>query len=276
MSLGRFTLVWALVGCLFLAPDRAAIAAAITQCTAPTNVSPMAAKLPQTARAIRKGKELTIVAIGSSSTEGVGASDPAFAYPAVLAEELKSRWPWLTVTVVNKGIGGEDVEEMLARFGRDVLPYKPQLVIWQVGSNFALRSVDVDKFASIVRTGLKRLGAERMDVVLMDPQYAPVVVDKPIHKRIVSAVRGIGNDLGVAVFARFNVMRRWIASGQYQAEDILSRDQLHLNDLSYRCIARLLAESLDAAAQATPLPAEEGIPTPGPQSPPTDVVAGVK
>ncbi len=38
--------------------------------------------LPNTARAIRRGKALSIVAIGSSSTQGVGASDQAHTYPA--------------------------------------------------------------------------------------------------------------------------------------------------------------------------------------------------
>jgi acyl-CoA thioesterase-1 len=64
-------------------------------------------RLPNTARAIRRGEALVIVAIGSSSTQGVGASDQAHTYPALLAEELQRRWPRLAVTVVNKGVGGE-------------------------------------------------------------------------------------------------------------------------------------------------------------------------
>ena len=72
--------------------------------------------LPNTARAIRRGAALVIVAIGSSSTQGVGASDQAHTYPALLAEELRRRWPRLAVTVVNKGVGGENAEQMLARF----------------------------------------------------------------------------------------------------------------------------------------------------------------
>lgn len=45
------------------------------------------------AAAIRRGKALVIVAIGSSSTEGVGASDTAHTYPALLGEELRRRLP---------------------------------------------------------------------------------------------------------------------------------------------------------------------------------------
>jgi hypothetical protein len=56
------------------------------------------------------------------------------------------------------------------------------------------------------------------------------------------------------VFRRFAVMRHWVTSGQHKMEDIISRDQLHMNDASYNCIARLLADSLASAALATPPP----------------------
>jgi len=116
------------------------------RCTAPEAVTHFQASLPNTARAIRHGAPLVIVAIGSSSTQGVGASDQAHTYPALLAEELRRRWPRLAVTVANKGVGGEDAEQMLARFPRDVLPYHPQLVIWQTGSNSVLQSNDVQGY----------------------------------------------------------------------------------------------------------------------------------
>ena len=91
-----------------------------------------------------------------------------------------------------------------------------------------------------------------MDVILMDPQYAPRVLGRPLYKAIVDTLSGVANDLKVAVFRRFAVMRYWVTSGQYRMEDIISRDQLHMNDASYSCIARLLADSLASATVATP------------------------
>jgi len=35
-------------------------------------------------------------------------------------------------------------------------------------------------------------------------------------------------------------------------EEMVARDQLHMNDLSYGCIARLLAEALDFATLVPP------------------------
>jgi acyl-CoA thioesterase I len=217
-------------------------------CTAPQEMTHFRVRLPNTARAIRSGKALVIVAIGSSSTNGVGASDPAHTYPAVLTEELRRRWPQLAVTVINKGVSGEMASQMLARFERDVLPYRPQLVIWQTGSNQALRSGDIEGYADTIREGISRLKAARVDVVLMDPQFAPRVLARPIHLLIVDSIAAVANDMKVAVFRRFAVMRHWVSSGQYKIEDIISSDGLHMNDVSYSCIARLLADSLVAAA----------------------------
>jgi acyl-CoA thioesterase I len=217
------------------------------RCSAPPDLTHFKVSLPNTARAIQSGNALLILAIGSSSTEGVGASDGAHTYPALLAEELHRRWPQLSVRVINKGVGGELASQMLARFDRDVLSYHPQLVIWQTGSNQALMSGDIKGYADTMREGISRLKAARLDVVLMDPQFAPRLLARPIHPFIVHSIGAVADEMKVAVFQRFAIMRHWISSGQYKIEDIISNDGLHMNDVSYSCIARLLADSLVAA-----------------------------
>jgi lysophospholipase L1-like esterase len=245
---------------------RAAVTHPAQRCTAPDTVTRFQVSLPHTARAIRRSAALVIVAIGSSSTQGVGASDQAHTYPALLAEELRHRWPRLAVTVVNKGVGGENAEQMLARFTRDVLPYRPQLVIWQTGSNSVLQRRDVQSYEQTIREGITRLKAARTDVILMDPQYAPRIFGRPIHKAILDTLGEVSHDLKVAVFRRFAVMRYWVRSGQYRMEDVIAHDQLHMNDASYKCIARLLADSLASAALATPLPPADTLITMGSES----------
>jgi len=226
-------------------------------CTAPKDVTRFKARLPNTARAIRRRQPLTIVAIGSSSTEGVGATGDASTYPAQLAAALRQRWPDLPVRVINKGVGGEDARQMLGRFETDVLPYKPQLVIWQVGSNYTLRSTDLEAYAAILRKGINRLRSARTDVILMDLQYAPRVLEKPIHRRMIDTMGALANDLKVAIFRRFAIMRYWVSSGRYDFEDVVTRDRLHMNDASYSCIGKLLADSVTVAARAVrPSPAE--------------------
>jgi lysophospholipase L1-like esterase len=232
---------------LLLAAASAGASDAALGCTVPREITRLKVGLSNTVRAIRSGKELVIVAIGSSSTKGVGASDPTHTYPARLAEELRHHWPEHALTVINKGVGGEIASQMLTRFDRDVLPYHPQLVIWQTGSNQALRSGNIKEFVATLREGISRLKSARADIVLMDPQFAPRLLARPLHPFIVDSISAIGNEMKVAVFKRFAVMQHWISSNQYRAEDITSSDGLHMNDVSYGCIARLLADSLVAA-----------------------------
>ena len=249
MSAGRWVASSAAT-LLLLAAAFAGTSDTALDCTVPQEITRFRVRLPNTARAIRSGKALVIVAIGSSSTKGVGASDPAHAYPALLTEELHRRWPQRAVTVINKGVTGEMASQMLARFDRDVLPYHPQLVIWQTGTNQALRSEDIEGYVGTIREGISRLKAARVDVVLMDPQFAPRVLARPMHLLLVDSIGAVANDTNVAVFRRFAVMRHWISSGQYKVEGIISGDGLHMNDVSYSCIARLLADSLVAATEA--------------------------
>jgi hypothetical protein len=84
------------------------------------------------ADALGKQQTINIVAIGSSATEGDGAS-PEGSYPKRLEVALGARFPGKTIKVFNKGKGGEEAPDEAARFKTDVFPNNPSLVIWQVG-----------------------------------------------------------------------------------------------------------------------------------------------
>jgi lysophospholipase L1-like esterase len=202
-----------------------------------------AVPLPASRAALLAGRPLTVVAFGSSSTEGAGASSPGHAYPARLEALLRAALPGRAVRVLNRGIGGQDVGEMLARLGTDVLAERPQLVVWQAGANAALRGMDPQAFRETLSDGLARLRREGADVVLMDNQIAPVVVSRPLHPHIVAAMREVAAARSVPVFSRSDLMRSWEAAGTPPA-DMLHADGLHHNDRGYACVAEALARSI--------------------------------
>src|SRR5580700_9930602 len=49
--------------------------------------------------------------------------------------ELREQFPDMKIEVINRGVGGEDAKEMLARLDKSVLAERPDLVLWQVGTN---------------------------------------------------------------------------------------------------------------------------------------------
>ena len=112
---------------------------AVTACNAPADLIRLVNPLKRVAQRIAGGQPIKIVAIGSSSTAGAGASSPAMNYPSRLAVELQAMYPGLSITVSNRGVNGEESRDMVARFDRDVFAQNPDLVLWQVGSNSVLR-----------------------------------------------------------------------------------------------------------------------------------------
>ncbi len=201
----------------------------------------------RTAERLELGKPVTIVAIGSSSTFGVGASSSAAAYPARLEALLKERFPDAKVKVLNRGVNGEEAAEMLVRFDKQVVAEKPDLILWQVGTNAILHDPAIAGQGPLIRQGIERLKATGADVVLIDPQYAPQVIARPQARRMVEMIRAEANEEGAGVLRRFALMRGWYETRHMTFAQFVSPDGLHLNDWSYDCIARQLAGAIGAA-----------------------------
>jgi lysophospholipase L1-like esterase len=208
--------------------------------------------LRRVAQRLATGQSLTIVAIGSSSTSGAGASSSAASYPSRLEVELQQRFPTRMIRVLNRGVGGEEVGDMLARFDRAVFAENPDLILWQVGTNTVLRGHSIPGAQSLIHEGLERLKASGADVVLIDPQFAPKVLVQPDHEAMVRFISTEAKAQNVSVFHRFEVMRQWRQAQEIPFEVFLSSDGLHLNDWSYSCLAKLLAVAIDEAATRAP------------------------
>jgi lysophospholipase L1-like esterase len=208
--------------------------------------------LPHLASALAQGRTVKIVALGSSSTEGVMASGPEETYPAELQQALRAAWPGRQIIVINRGIGGQDARRELARMGRDVIAHRPQVAIWQVGANAALRRHDPDAFRRLVTEGVQRLQRRGIDVVLMDNQRSPRVLASGDSLVFDRELAEIARATGAALFSRDRLMRGWAREGNPAAE-FIAGDKLHHNDLGYRCVAEALARSL-LAGLPHPLP----------------------
>lgn len=253
----------ALAASLGLAPARADDASkqnAGPQCSVPADLARIATPLPRSARRIAAGEGLTVVAIGSSSTAGAGASSPASSYPSRLAIELSALFPHHRINVVNRGVNGEDAREMLARFEDNVIAEKPDLVLWQVGTNSILRDQPLEPAGAMIHEGLMRLKAIGADVILIDPQFAPKVLAKPDVDHLVDLLAVTAKKDNVSLFRRFAVMRHWRQVAHIPYETFLSPDELHMNDWSYACIARIMAGAIAEAATRGTLTAQAGGP----------------
>jgi len=196
--------------------------------------------LPHLRAALDAAQQPVIVALGSSSTEGAMASDRAHTYPALLQGMLARALPNAHIVVLNRGIGGQDAPEELARLGTDVIAVRPQLVIWQVGANGAMRNADPAAFRRMVTQGVERMQAAGIDVVLMDNQHCPRVDATPEGVLLDRVLGQVAEATGANLFSRAALMEMWTVEGA-PAKQFISTDGLHHNNLGYRCIARALA-----------------------------------
>jgi lysophospholipase L1-like esterase len=229
---------------MLLLAGPAAAAPGDESCAAPHELERLRTGLARTATRLARHEKLTVVTIGSSSTVGFGASSAELSYPRQFAAELRRLLPTQPIEVQNRGVNGETSIDMVARFGRDVIAAAPDLVIWQVGTNAVLRDLDIAHYRQVVRGGIVQLKEAGLDVIIMDMQFAPKVLAHPLYREMERSLAVLGKEQGIPVFRRFALMQHWVDSGQLDFATMLSPDGLHMNDLSYGCIGRALADAL--------------------------------
>jgi acyl-CoA thioesterase I len=219
-----------------------------TACRAPASITRLDRPLLHVMRRLASGAPLTVVAIGSSSTAGAGASSIDANYPSQLALDLREQFPGHDITVLNRGINGEETDNMMARFASDVIAAHPTLVIWQVGTNSVLRDRSLEKHAQLLRDGIEQLKAINADVMLMDMQYTPAVLAKSEVEGMEDQIELAAKAESVDLFERFAVMRNWSEVQHISFETFTAPDHLHMNDWGYGCVAKLLAGAIAEAA----------------------------
>jgi lysophospholipase L1-like esterase len=217
-------------------------------CGAPPEFTRLNYPLRHAARRLASGEPLTIVAVGSSSTAGAGASSPAASYPSRLAVELKQRFPGHDITVLNRGVNGDETEQMIARFATGVIAAHPDLVLWQVGTNSVLRDYPLKPHSVLLREGIAQLKEAGADVVLIDMQFAPRVLAKPETQGMEDQIALAAKDENIDLFRRFALMRNWHEVEHIPFDAFVAPDELHMNDWSYACVAKLLAAGIAEAA----------------------------
>jgi acyl-CoA thioesterase-1 len=205
--------------------------------------------LKQVARKLASGEPITIVALGSSSTAGAGASSSMASYPSQLALELQKQFPGHPIAVLNRGVNGEEVSDMLKRFDSAVIAAKPDLLLWQLGTNSLIRDHAMNDRGASIREGVDRARAIGADVVLIDPQFAPKVIVKPLAGKMIDFIAAAAKREDIALFRRFEMMKEWTEVEHLPFNSFVIADGLHMNDWGYACMAKGLGMAIAEAAQ---------------------------
>ena len=214
------------------------------QCALPTKEIAEPSPLSKVTMKIEKDRKLKILAIGSSSTVGVGASDRTKNYPSQLEGILEKVWKGVDITIVNRGVSGEVAAVTAERLLSEAAMIRPDLVLWQVGTNDAVSHVRVEDFEETVTNTVHMLKQHNIDVVLVGLQYTPKFARDENYIEIRKAVSRVAEAEHILYVRRYQAMEfiaRTKANLQFMADD-----NFHLNDLGYQCMAEHIAQALVA------------------------------
>lgn len=218
-----------------------------TQCQVPDELLLDSSPLLHATKQMRSQRRLKIVALGSSSTLGMGATGPDAAYPARLEVVLAQHLPGMSIQVVNKGVSRQSAKQMLERLTNDVLAEKPALVIWETGTAEAVRGAELDEFVHALLVGVEKMTEAGIDVVLMDTQYSRSTARIINFQPYVDAINQVGGMRDLVVFPRYQVMRLWVDEERFSFADKTPAEARKVADQVYDCLARLLARSIGKA-----------------------------
>ena len=228
----------------------------IPSCETSADLIVLGQRLPRLAAALRGPGDINIVAIGSSSTYGEGAS-PGNGYVDKLKTAFADRFPGRTINMQNAGVNGDEAPNEAARFKKEVLSFNPALVIWQVGTNAAWKDYFLDDVGAAIMRGIDHMSGSNADLVLMNLQYAPALLQPDKKTPTVAThdmlciIETIAAEHDAALFRRFEIMRYWNLTRGIPIDQMISDfdgNWLHQNDWSYNCIAQALFAGLVESA----------------------------
>lgn len=144
--------------------------------------------------------------------------------------------------VRNSGIGGNKVEEMLARFDRDVLQYQPDVMIIMPGTNNLITGLDNAGYAFVMNT------IETMVVQALQAGIAVFLVTPPVNgihqlePRIAMPwYHDLADYYGLPILNTYNITCDPL-TGMYK--DGWSPDQVHPNKIGMTAIGLAAAKML--------------------------------
>jgi len=100
-------------------------------------------------------------------------------YVKILADKLRPIYPDKDIELINKGISGNEVSDLLARVKSDVIDLKPDAVVLMIGINNAIhrfkygKEVDFKQFEKDLVSLIKQLKEAGILVIFLEPFLLP-------------------------------------------------------------------------------------------------------
>ncbi len=196
-----------------------------------------------------------IMAFGDSLTEGatVLGSDPynvvhpiETAYPTVLRQLLSARYTDQTITVINRGVPGEQASKALSRLIDNLVTDAPDVVVLQQGYNDIKQAVNESVGITNALAGISELAGEarrrgaRVFICTLAPSRpGRIQISRSALEFMSERVRQIARGEGAVLVDLYGALLP-------DVEANVSIDGLHLTPLGYRRVAETVFAAIRA------------------------------
>lgn len=150
----------------------------------------------------------------------------------ILADKLRPIYPDTDIQLINKGVSGDEISDLLARVDGDVIALKPDAVVIMAGINNVIhkykdeKELDLNKFEADFKELLKKLKKEGMVVIFLEPFLLPAP-DKLRMRKLFSDELAIVNKIAlkyadefVAYDEMFNGLTETIPYTEYSLDGV--------------------------------------------------------
>ena len=228
----------------FAAPDEPANDPA-QRCGVPLEMVAEPHPLPGFARALQtraaSGTPVTIVVIGSLSSGARGEARGVPGFPARLqtrlASRLAERGKAVAVKVEMVGRSRALAGELAGLLRRQVLPMKPDLVIWQAGRADARKGNPPYRFGSSLAEGLDFLRKQGIDTILADIQFHPQFEALYRTDDYRNYVRWIVGERDLPLLRRYEMIEYWAMANLIDLDSADDAEQQTAYAFIQECLA---------------------------------------
>lgn len=191
-------------------------------------------------------QSVVVVALGDSVTAGWlehGILDSDKAYPALFRTQLSRLFPHAMISVVNGGLGGDNVDGLLARLERDALRHDPQLITVCVGLNDVRKGKEnIDAFRAGLLQLIERIQTEsQADLLLITPNTrGDALQEDGTVAEYVRVLRSVAREKGVGLADVYAIYQGALRTGVSNPSDLLSNRVSHPTREGHRIFVNAL------------------------------------
>ena len=169
-----------------------------------------------------------------------------------LAERLEERLiqdlgplPGRTVHVEPVGRRNSTVAEQASLIGKQILPRKPALVIWNLGRTDTRRGLPPANMARALDRGLEQLRRQHIDTIVMDPPYHPQFEAFYRTDDYRQYIRWTMNLHDQPYLHRYDMIDYWASTGRIDLDSGEPDRQAAAVTFTETCIAYQLSRMID-------------------------------